>query len=131
MRVVRLRGPPPQVFSCNAAISPCEKGQQPKLALHLLKVPQLLGLPPKVLPCNAATSPRVTGHQPLLALHRLRVLPIRGPTPKVISSNAAIRPYEKGHQPQQCPFVGTARHAPGIASANAVSPTQRQPVPAP
>ena len=53
----------------NAAISACEKGQKPQLALHLLQKLQLRGLLPNVITYNAAISACKKGQQPQLSLH--------------------------------------------------------------
>ena len=50
------RGLLPNVFTYNAAISACEKGQMPQQALHLLREMQLRGLMPIVITYSAANS---------------------------------------------------------------------------
>ena len=59
-----LRGLMPTVITYNAAISACEKGQEPRQALHLLQDMLLRGRLPNGITYNAAISVCEKGYHP-------------------------------------------------------------------
>ena len=52
---MRQKGPEPNVITCNAAISACEKGKQPDKGLELLEETQGKGMEPGSITYNAAS----------------------------------------------------------------------------
>ena len=74
------------MITYNAAVSACEKGQQPQQALHLLQDMQLRGLVPNVITYSAAISACEKGQKPQQALHLLQELQLRGLLPDVMRS---------------------------------------------
>ena len=61
MQELLLRGLLPNVITYSAAISACEKGQQPPQAVQLLPDMRRKGLLPSVISYNAAISAREMG----------------------------------------------------------------------
>ncbi len=91
----------PDVISCNAAISACEKGAQPERTLKLLREMQQRSLEPNVISYNAAISACQKGPQPEQALQLLRAMQQQSVEPDVISYNALFSAGEKGARPEQ------------------------------
>ena len=69
---MQLRGLVPDVITYSAAISACEKGQQPQHALQLLQEMQYKGIVPNVISYSEAISACEWGQQPQQALHLLQ-----------------------------------------------------------
>ena len=81
------------MITYNAAISACEKGPRPHLALHMLQQLQVRGFRPDVITYSAAISVCEKGQILWQAmLHQ-------GLLPDVIPYSAAISACEKGHKP--------------------------------
>ena len=53
---MELQGVAPSVITCNALISTCAKGEQPRPAPEVFKAMQLPGTVPDVITCNALIS---------------------------------------------------------------------------
>ena len=64
LQKLQLSGLQRTAVTYDAAISACEKGQQPQLALHMVQELQLRGLLRTVITYNAAISACGKGHKP-------------------------------------------------------------------
>eukprot|EP00747_Dinoflagellata_sp_TGD_P122231 gnl/TRDRNA2_/TRDRNA2_173576_c1_seq18.p2 gnl/TRDRNA2_/TRDRNA2_173576_c1~~gnl/TRDRNA2_/TRDRNA2_173576_c1_seq18.p2 ORF type:complete len:121 (-),score=35.12 gnl/TRDRNA2_/TRDRNA2_173576_c1_seq18:568-930(-) len=80
----------PNVVTYSAAISACEKGQQPEKALELLHQMQERKLVPDVVAYSAAISSCERGTKPEKALELVREMQHRQLVPEVITYSAAI-----------------------------------------
>jgi len=101
----------PNIISFSAAISACEKGQQCRQALRLLRVMPQQGVTPNVVSYNAAISACEKGQQWQLALDLLQEMPSKAVAPDSITYNAAIAACATGQQWQLA--VQILREMPG------------------
>eukprot|EP00415_Alexandrium_ostenfeldii_P004959 UN4959 len=80
----------PDVISCSAAMSACEKGGQWQAALAVLRTMPHLRINPNVISCNAAVSACAKGDRWQMALHLFRSMVGVGLSPDAVTYSAVL-----------------------------------------
>ena len=101
MREMVWQGLAPDVVSYSAAISACEKGTMPEMALDLLKEMEHKGLEPDVITYTVAISACEKGKMPEKVLDLLKEMEQRGLEPNVMSRRRKGGGIRTSRQPEE------------------------------